>query len=369
MITADIKLRERVKELKCLYDLSKIALQEGSDVKGILRRTLEILPNAMQFPTHAEVSITEGKASYTTKGFEKCKYYISSPIGIGKKKVGILKVGYKTIPKKVNSGNLFLPEEKNLIKIVARELALSMKRANAEENSRHLELQLQHSERLAFVGELSAGIAHELNEPMGRILGFAQLIKKNGALSEQQDSDIDRIIKASLYTREIIKKLMIFSRQMPRQIGPVNLNTIISNILYFIDIRFYSRGIKIIEKLDPRLPVIQADSVQISQVLVNLITNAIHALVDGGKITVATKHKDKHVSLMVSDTGSGMSAEVRRKIFEPFYTTKPVGQGTGLGLSVVHGIIEEHMGKIMVNSVLGKGSKFEIVLPLKQNKK
>lgn len=369
MITADIKLRERVKELKCLYELSKIALQEGNDVKAIFNGTLKILPNAMQFPNHAEVSITEGKASYATKGFEKCKYHISSPIGIGKKKVGILKVGYRSNSKKMNSENLFLPEEKNLIKIVARELALSMKRANVEENSKHLELQLQHSERLAFVGELSAGIAHELNEPMGRILGFAQLIKKNGALSEQQDSDIDRIIKASLYTREIIKKLMIFSRQMPRQIGMVNLNTIISNILYFIDIRFQSRGIKIIEKLDPRLPAIQADSVQISQVLVNLITNAIHALEDGGKITVATKHKDKQVSLIVSDTGSGMTTEVKRKIFEPFFTTKPVGQGTGLGLSVVLGIIEDHVGRIMVNSVVGKGSKFEIILPLKQNKK
>ena len=135
-----------------------------------------------------------------------------------------------------------------------------------------------HIQRIGFVGELSAGIAHELNEPLGKILGFAQLIKKAGALSDQQDTDIDRIIKASLYTREIIKKLMIFSRQMPQQINPVNVNAIVSNILYFIDVRFQSRGIKIVEKLDPLLPVIQADSVQISQVLVNLITNAIHAL-------------------------------------------------------------------------------------------
>jgi nitrogen-specific signal transduction histidine kinase len=135
-----------------------------------------------------------------------------------------------------------LIEEKNLVKIVARELSLFIKRANVEENNKKLEMQLQHSKRLAFVGELSAGIAHELNEPLGRVLGFAQLIKKNGGLSEQQDSDIDRIIKASLYTREIIKKLMIFSRQMPRQISPVNLNRIVSNILYFIDVRYQSRG-------------------------------------------------------------------------------------------------------------------------------
>ena len=162
---------------------------------------------------------------------------------------------------------------------------------------------------------------------------------------------------------------MIFSRQMPRQINQVDINTLVSNILYFIDIRYQSRGIKIVEKLDQHLPVIEADSVQISQVLVNLITNAIHAMSEGGKITIATKRKQDHVSLIVSDTGSGMSNEVKRKIFEPFFTTKPVGQGTGLGLSVVQGIVEDHKGRILVSSMPGKGSKFEIVLPLRQTKK
>lgn len=369
MNAADIKLRERVKELKCLYDLSKIALQAGNDVSIILNKTLEILPDAMQFPNLAEVSITYDKLNYTTKGFATCKHHISSSIGIGNKKHGALKVGYRTSLKKTDARNLFLIEEKNLIKIVARELSLFIKRASIEENSKKLEMQLQHSERLAFVGELSAGIAHELNEPLGRILGFAQLVKKNGSLTEQQDTDIDRIIKASLYTREIIKKLMLFSRQMPRQINSVNLNVLVSNILYFIDIRFQSRGIKIVERLDQHLPVIEADSVQISQVLVNLITNAIHAMAGGGKITIATKRKQNQVSLVVSDTGSGMSSEVKRKIFEPFYTTKPIGQGTGLGLSVVQGIVDEHKGKILVSSSLGKGSRFEIVLPLRQLKK
>lgn len=162
---------------------------------------------------------------------------------------------------------------------------------------------------------------------------------------------------------------MLFSRQMPRQINSINLNVLVSNILYFIDIRFQSRGIKIVERLDQHMPVIEADSVQISQVLVNLITNAIHAMTKGGKITIATKHKLNQVGLVVSDTGSGMSKEVKRKIFEPFYTTKPVGQGTGLGLSVVQGIVEGHNGKILVSSVPGKGSRFEIILPLRQMKK
>lgn len=369
MSTAVAKLKERVKELKCLYDLSTAALEADNDVVVMSNKTLMILPQAMQFPELAEVSLVIGKTTSATRSFEKCTDRISATIGIGKRKEGLLSVGYRASSKKRGTKNLFLEEEKSLLKMVARELSLFVKRAESEATTKKLEMQLQHSKRLAFVGELSAGIAHELNEPLGKILGFAQLIKKNGGLSEQQNTDMDRIVKASLYTREIIKKLMIFSRQMPRQINPVNLNTVVSNILYFIDVRYQSRGIKIVEKLDPKLHTIQADSVQISQVLVNLITNAIHALFAGGKITVTTKNKNGHVSLIVSDTGCGMSAEVRKKIFEPFFSTKPVGQGTGLGLSVVQGIVEDHQGRILVSSAVGKGSKFEIIFPLKQTKR
>jgi signal transduction histidine kinase len=121
--------------------------------------------------------------------------------------------------------------------------------------------------------------------------------------------------------------------------------------------------------LDTALPIIYADEVQMSQVLVNLITNSVYAMPAGGEITVITKKKENMVSLIVKDTGTGMTPDVRNKIFEPFFTTKPVGQGTGLGLSVVQGIVDSHNGKIMVSSVINKGTKFEIQLPLRQNKK
>jgi signal transduction histidine kinase len=156
---------------------------------------------------------------------------------------------------------------------------------------------------------------------------------------------------------------------MPQQLTKVNLNTIVNNILYFIDVRFQSRGITITKQLDSSLPEIYADEVQMSQVLVNLITNAVYAMPKGGDITVATKKKTNGISLIVKDTGTGMTADVKSKIFEPFFTTKPVGQGTGLGLSVVQGIIDSHQGKIAVATALNQGSKFEIQLPLKQDRK
>ncbi len=366
--TTDLKLKERVKELKCLYELSKIAGQGDLDVKTILSKTLVILPEAMQFPKVAAVSITVGKEKFTSVDFSKCKTTIASTLQMGKKQYGSIKIGYRSTSKSTKENKAFLPEEKRLLKMVASELSLYIKRATVEEDKKKLQLQLQHAERLSFVGELSAGIAHELNEPFGRILGFAQLIKKAGDLNPQQEEDLERIIKASLYTREIIKKLMIFSRQMPQQLVSINLNTVISDILYFIDVRFQVKGIKIISRLEPNLPDIQADAVQMSQVLVNLITNAIHASPEGGEILITTKTKEKSIVLTVKDNGIGMSSAIQKKIFKPFFTTKDVGQGTGLGLSVVQGIIETHNGKIAVKSVPGKGARFQITLPIKQTK-
>jgi two-component system, NtrC family, sensor kinase len=368
MNISDLQLRERVKELHCLYDLSRIAWQAENDLNVLVSKTLEILPGAMQYPRIAEASIAVHKKTYATSAFNKSKVFIESPLLINKKKCGSVRIGYRKPPSRSGPKPVFLREEKNLIRIVARELSLFIKRATTEREKENLQIQLQHAERLAFVGELSAGIAHELNEPLARILGFAQLIRKTGNLNLQQAEDVERIIKASLYTREIIKKLMIFSRQMPQQISKVNLNEVVGSILYFIDARFQSRDISIIQELDEKLPLINADEIQMSQVLVNLITNAVYAMPRGGQITVRTKRKGNYVSLVISDTGVGMNAGIKAKIFEPFFTTKPPGQGTGLGLSVVQGIIDSHKGKIVVSSAPGKGSKFEILMPRRQNK-
>lgn len=368
MRSTDFKLKERVKELKCLYELSRIALDDKHDLKSILSRTIAILPPAMQYPEYAEASITLGKDVYQTGRFGKSIYMLSSPMTLGAKTKGKVKIGYRKKEGGVKE-NPFLPEEKKLIKTVARELSVLIKRIFAEDEKQKLQAQLKQLEQLAFVGELSAGIAHELNEPLGRILGFAQLIKKAGGLNGQQEEDIERIVKASLYTREIIKKLMLFSRQMPQQITMVNMNDVVSNILYFIDVRFQSNKIKLASKLDPGLPLIQADAVQMSQVIANLTTNAIHAMPQGGQLWISTRKRPNAVSLTVKDTGHGMTNVIKKQIFEPFFTTKPVGQGTGLGLSVVHGIVSAHQGKINVQSNPGKGTKFEVLLPLKQRRK
>src|SRR5687768_6545837 len=164
----DLKLKERVRELKCLYALSTIVWEEKNDLPAIFLKTLAILPQAMQYPTLSEVSIHVNKKVYETRSFAKSTSFISSPLGVGKKKYGTIRIGYRVASKPATK-HTFLPEERKLLKVVASALSLYIKRASIEDDKRKLQMQLQHVERMAFVGELTAGIAHELNEPLGRI--------------------------------------------------------------------------------------------------------------------------------------------------------------------------------------------------------
>jgi two-component system, NtrC family, sensor kinase len=361
-----LQLRERVKELKCLYAMSRIAAGTLPGTHSLFAQVASIVQEAMQHSKFARVRIVLGATEYVPTDFKKVKSRIRTSFVVESNRKGTMEIGYIASR---SAPAAFLPEERKLLNAVARELGLILKRSLLAEEKQKLQLQLQHSERLAFVGELSAGIAHELNEPLGRILGFAQLIKKEGLPEVRQQDDLERIIKASLYAREIIKKLMLFSRQMPQQVIMMDLNETIGNILYFLDVRYQSKAITMVRKLAPALPRIQADPVQLSQVVVNLITNAIHAMPKGGELSIITQRSGKRVKLIVKDTGHGMNADVRKKIFEPFFTTKPVGQGTGLGLSVVEGIVLAHQGNIAVKSTAGQGTTFEITLPLKPERK
>src|SRR5690606_16010326 len=167
----ELKLRERVKELKCLYELSHITWDEDTDIQVVLRKTLHILPAAMQHTTVAEARILFDDKEYATKNIKKTKYRIQSPLVIDNRKRGLVEVAY-VASRSINATKPFLKEEKTLLDTVSKELSFIIQRILMQEEKQKLQQKLQHVERLAFVGELSAGIAHELNEPLGRILGF-----------------------------------------------------------------------------------------------------------------------------------------------------------------------------------------------------
>jgi len=359
---AQVELRERVKELTCLYGIAKLAERTDLSLEEILKGILELLPPAWLYPKITSARIILDRHSYSIGCFQKSAHRQAANIIVDGDERGTVEVVYSEKKPELDEGP-FLKEERNLIDTVAREIALIIERKQTEHDKERLQEQLRHADRLATIGQLSAGVAHELNEPIGSILGFAQLVQKYPELSEQVRQDIEKIMKASLHAREVVKKLMLFARQMPPQKTQVNLNQIIKESLYFLESRCAKEGIKVIRSLSPDLPHVTADSAQMTQVFVNIAVNAIQAMPNGGKLTIKTDSSEKFVSLIVEDTGVGMEESIIKQIFLPFFTTKDVGQGTGLGLPVVHGIVTSHGGSVNVTSEVGRGTRFEIQLP------
>jgi two-component system NtrC family sensor kinase len=356
-------LRERVKELTCLYGIAQVAYSPGLALGETLQRIVELLPPAWQYPEIACARIAVGGRAYVAPGFQESPHRQAADVLVGGTQRGVIEVFYKRDMPRFAEGP-FLKEERSLIDTVAREVALIIGRREAEDHKTRLQNQLRHADRLATIGQLAAGVAHELNEPLGSILGFAQLAGKNPRLPRQAAQDLEKIVKTCLQAREIIRKLLIFSRQMPPLKTQVNLNQVVEDGLYFLESRCAKAGIEVVRALAADLPAIHADPSQLNQVLVNLVVNAVQAMPEGGRLRIQTAAAQHSVSLIVQDTGAGMTEEVRRKIFVPFFTTKDIDQGTGLGLAVVHGIVTAHGGSIQVDSEPGRGTRFEIQLPV-----
>ena len=353
-------LRERVKELTCLYELGRIAQLRGISLNEVLHRIVGLLPPAWQFPEIACARITLDGECYGTPDFRQGGHCQTADLLVKGALRGSIEVGYMDDRPEFAEGP-FLPEEHSLLETVAREVALIVERRQSEEDQLRLEAQLRQADRLATIGQLAAGVAHELNEPLGNILGFAQLIQKTPRLQEETAKDIDKIIKASLHAREVVHKLLVFSRQKAPVKAQVSLNRVVQDGLYFLESRCARAGIQLCSKLASELPDLDADASQLHQVLVNLVVNGIQAMPDGGALTIETRAAPDFVSLSVTDTG--MTDEIKERLFTPFFTTKDVDQGTGLGLSVVHGIVTAHRGTILVESTPGHGARFEVRLP------
>ena len=362
-----VALRERIKELTCLYYIAQIASQPDKSLEDILQGIVKLLPSAWQYPEATLARLVLDSVSYTTGDFPASCQKQSAEVFVNGKPRGFIEIGYVQQKPDLDEGP-FLKEERNLLNEVARQTALIIERKQAEEDKLKLHDQLRHADRLATVGMLAAGVAHELNEPLGNILGFAQLAKKCSEVPRSAKQDIEKIEKASLHAREIIQKLLVFARQVPPEKKQVNLNEVVEDGLYFFKARCAKEGIELVCNLCQNLPEIFADPVQLNQVLVNLVVNALQSMSGAGRITIQTQFYDHNVCLVVEDTGPGMNKEVLDKIFVPFFTTKDIGQGTGLGLPVVHGIVTAHGGSINVESNVGRGTRFEIRLPIREQR-
>jgi signal transduction histidine kinase len=365
---AQAALRERVKELTCMYGIARIAATPNLSLDEALQSIVELLPAAWQYPDRATARITLDNRTFRTRGFESGPRCLSADILVRGTPRGQVEVVYADRRRDLERPILFeeapfLDEEHSLIQGIARELTSIIVRRHAEEETLRLQEQIRHADRLATIGQLAAGIAHELNEPLANILGFAQLANKSPDLGVQTRLDLDKIVTASLYAREIIKKLLFFSRQTPPEKTGVDLNGVVEEGLSLLEPRCSKAGIAVERTLAPEKPVVLGDAAQLQQVLVNLGVNAIQAMPQGGTLHVRTATENGVVSLTLEDSGVGIPPENLESIFLPFFTTKDVGQGTGLGLAVVHGIVSLHGGTVRAESEVGRGTRFEIRLP------
>jgi len=359
-------LRERVKELSCLYNIARAVEDSTGSVEEAVERIVRLLPPAWQFPESAVARITlDGKAC-ATGDFEATRVRQTATITVNGKYRGEVEIGYlEGLPEAIDGP--FLEEEEHLIGGVAREIREFLERRQAEAERLKLEAQLRHSDRLATIGQLAAGVAHEINEPLGSMLGFAQLAQKSGELPEDVAGDLDKIVAACLQAREIVNKLKLFARQTPIQKVRVSVEQVVDEALSLVKTRCATQGIELERRVEAEPCEILVDAVQLKQVVVNLVVNSVHAMPGGGRLTVVIRRDSGWAIIEVRDTGVGMTDEVMDHIFDPFFTTRDVGEGTGLGLCVVHGIVTAHGGAIDVESEVGRGSKFTVRFPFRGN--
>ena len=221
--------------------------------------------------------------------------------------------------------------------------------------------------KLASVGELVAGVAHEINNPLTGVIGYAQLLMERGDVVPDIKEDLQKIYEESQRTVRIVQNLLRFARQYKPEKDLVDINELLGRTLELEAYKLRTSNVELSTNLAADVPLILADYNQLQQVILNIITNAQQAMAETerkGKIALTTGVINDYVRVSIADNGPGISPENITKIFDPFFTTKPGGGGSGLGLSVCHGIITEHGGNIYVGSTLGKGTTFTIELPI-----
>jgi len=228
-----------------------------------------------------------------------------------------------------------------------------------------LQSKLMHAEKMAAVGQLVSGVAHEVNNPLTAILGFADLLMENSDVPESARKDLRVILQEAQRTKQIVQNLLSFARQMPPQRKPVQLNPILKRTIQLRSYDLQSRGVAVTENLRDHLPFIIGDSHQLQQVFLNILNNAYDAVrenTEGPRIEIATACNQDFVEVTFRDNGQGISHPER--IFDPFFTTKRVGEGTGLGLSICYGIVKEHGGEILCwNNSDSEGATFTVRFP------
>jgi signal transduction histidine kinase len=340
-------------------------------------------------------TVKKDKINILTEELKPFKGEVASPIFIENKLAFILILGEKL------SGDIYSDKDINLLSTISNQAAISLKNAmlygelesrvrerTAELASAKNEIeawnkelekrvkgktrelvksqeQLIHSEKFSAMGHMAGGLAHELNSPLAGLLPMIEKYRDNVEKDSEGYNEFSHMLKACMHMAKIVKDFGSFSRESKGEFSELNLNEVIEDTLSFSSARLKQRRIKIIKEYEDKLPNVMGDKTGLQQVVLNILTNSRDAMSEGDSLTIKTTacEEKRHVSMQFIDTGTGIESKIINKIFNPFFTTKRPGEGTGLGLSVSYGIITHHKGKIFVESEPGKGATFTIHLP------
>ncbi len=360
MNSTEAILKERIKELTCLHEVNSIIVNSDYDQLHLsLEAIAYCLKKAWQFNTYAEVEIKSASYYVKTKGFNPSMVTIKSDIKVFNNADGHILVGY---PTNKYAKSDFLEEEVALLNNVSLVVSNLMERKQIKDSEEKVKRQIERTDRLHILGEITAGIAHELNTPLANILGFTELLKERFS-DREAARDLQKIVDNTIFSREIVKKLMFFACEMPQEMDVIQLKPIVDNVLELLRPSFKAKNLRLSKSFGVKKVPLKADTVQLTQVLFNLIMNAVYYSPIEGEINVHIEEEGKNVQIHISDEGPGIDSEIGEKIFEPFFTTKTIGEGSGLGLSVVHGIISSHKGSISHRQNHPKGTVFTVNFP------
>lgn len=232
--------------------------------------------------------------------------------------------------------------------------------------------QLMRSDRLATIGELVAEFAHEIKNPLTAITAYAQFVQRRMSRKEPEAAqDMERIVRQAKRIAKMAEDILSYTRKEPLETRATDIHHLLDEVVAFISFRLTQEGIEVESDYDTRIPTMLVDPEQLEQVFLNIIINAVHAMKKSGTLTIATRWveagQQPSARISFTDTGVGIPPENKSRLFEPYFTTRPPGQGTGLGLHVCQGIVKKHGGHIDVESKVGQGSTFHVFLPVKMS--
>lgn len=360
------ELKERNKKITCLYSVGEVIRGQAVEI-DIFRAVAQLIRPACSHPERTRTRIVFDGHVYEELSVSSTPWTFSAPIIVGGRTRGKLELVYResidaSIP------GVMTQEDCTLVEAIARTLGEAVERREAE-------AKVIQASKLASIGELAAGVGHEINNPINGVINCADILLENMPVDSPDRQFAELIRSEADRVATIVKKLLTFSRQQQEQYSPANMRDVLDSVLSLSAKKIEKSLIELRLHVPETLPRIRCRAEQLQQVLMNLIINAIHALDerfphgDRDKVLSITFNSlhirgNGYIEMVVEDNGTGMTEATRARLFDPFFTTKGRDKGTGLGLSVSDGIVKDHGGFFEVESTPGEFARFKVFLPV-----